>query len=176
MLELPNTSLDELLRAIECNDRDLILRVLPRIENLNQENLDGDTPLETAARVGNPEVVRLLIRSGAEVNYSTDAYFFTALMSAAGQGHTATVQFLLDAGAKVDAKDDWGYTSLMRAAERGHLEVVSVLLKHGADPNLIDDRGKTAADLAEEAGYMDIAVSEKALTPLQKLGWLRRFF
>lgn len=50
-----------------------------------------------------------------------------ALMDAAGQGHEAVVEALVQAGAAVDAQDNNGLTALVHAATNGRLTVVQVL-------------------------------------------------
>ncbi len=54
---------------------------------------------------------------------------FTALMSAARNGHTEVVKLLLAAGANVSAKNNKGETALSTARMRGH-EEIQELLKH----------------------------------------------
>ncbi|XP_049942557.1 serine/threonine-protein phosphatase 6 regulatory ankyrin repeat subunit C-like [Schistocerca serialis cubense] len=48
------------------------------------------------------------------------------------------VKLLIDAGADVNFKDDYGCTPLHRALESGHYEVLEVLLDAGGDPNIVD--------------------------------------
>jgi ankyrin repeat protein len=169
------SSLADLLSAIERNDRDTIHRLLSGMRNLNEEGDEGETALMAAASAGNLEVVRFLIDEGADVNYQTDAYFYSALQRASTMGHNEVVRILLAAGAEVDAVDDWQHNSLMRAAENGHEETVQILLEHNANPTLIDDRGKTAAQLAQDAGHEEIAAMLFA-RQTQKSSWLRRIF
>jgi ankyrin repeat protein len=51
-------------------------------------------------------------------------------MIASQYGHTAAVNALLKAGAKIDAKGGNGYTSLMLAEYFKHSAVVEVLTKY----------------------------------------------
>lgn len=75
----------------------------------------------------------------------------------AGNGNMAGVQLLLDAGAEVDARDDFsGTTALMDAAETGSTACVEVLLRAGADPSVALD-GKTASALAARQGHHALA-------------------
>jgi ankyrin repeat protein len=53
-------------------------------------------------------------------------------MVSAQDGHTATVQALLDAGADVNTKSKFGWTALGLAAKEGHTAVVQLLKKAGA--------------------------------------------
>lgn len=63
----------------------------------------GDHPLHHAARNGDTEVVRLLIRYGADVN-GTNPRGHTVLYCAGGHGHLETLRLLLAAGADRDAR------------------------------------------------------------------------
>ena len=54
------------------------------------------------------------------------------LLDAASHGHTEVVKRLLDRGADINAKYDYGQTALFRAADNGHIEVVKLLLDRGA--------------------------------------------
>ncbi len=147
----------EFFAAIENGDVPKVREFISAGVDINVEDDDGNTALLTASWSGNKEIVELLLANGADVNYETDAYFYTALMRASGQGHAEIARLLLNHGANVNAEDDWQLTSLMRAAESGHFEVVRLLLEHGADASLRDDRGKTALELAEESGHFEVA-------------------
>lgn len=81
------------------------------------------------------------------------------LLSAAAAGDLATVRQLLEAGADVEARGDWGVTPLMEAASRGHAEVARLLLEHGADPLAQDgsDRPSNALLDAIRTHHPDVA-------------------
>ena len=72
----------------------------------------------------------------------------TPLHEACGQGHTATVQLLLEAGADVNARHRRGHTPLHWACEQRHPDVARLLLDAGADVNARDEAGRTPLDLA----------------------------
>ncbi|KAA0173052.1 hypothetical protein FNF27_05402 [Cafeteria roenbergensis] len=79
----------------------------------------------------------------------------TALVWAASEGHTDTVELLLDCGADPEAKDRYGATALVRAAWRGHTDTVELLLDCGADPEAKDRYGRTAPVWAASEGHTD---------------------
>ena len=102
--------------------------------NAKAENRYGVTPLSLACTNGNGASGRdAARRPGADPN-TTLRGGETALMTAARTGRVGPVKALLDAGAKVDAKDRKGQTALMWAAADGHAAVVELLIKSGADP------------------------------------------
>ena len=54
------------------------------------------------------------------------------------------VELLLDNGAKIDLKNDFGETALMKASQSGQEEIVKTLLKYKADVRTRNNRGMTA--------------------------------
>jgi len=79
-----------------------------------------------------------------------------AIVSAAWNGHTKIVEFLLDRGADINARAKINNTPIQQAASNGHLETVRLLLSKGANVNIVGDGG-SALHLAIENGYTDIA-------------------
>ena len=63
---------------------------------------------------------------------------------------------LLDAGARVDARQTGWRTPLMLASISGSLPVVRLLLDAGADVNAKDSNERTALDLALENRRQDV--------------------
>ncbi|MCY3547366.1 MAG: hypothetical protein F4Z31_13495 [Gemmatimonadetes bacterium] len=116
-----------------------------------QQAVAGDALLD-AARRGELEVVRELIRSGADVD-AKRGDGMTALHLAAERGHDAVARALIAAGAAVGAGTRIGnYTPLHLAARTGHGAVVVRLLEAGADPNAVTtNSGVTALHLAAGA-------------------------
>jgi ankyrin repeat protein len=62
-------------------------------------------------------------------------------MNAAMLGRLHIVKVLIELGADVQKKGQFGYTSLHAAAQGGHLEVVQALVKYGASVNCKNDDG-----------------------------------
>lgn len=59
------------------------------------------------------------------------------------------IHLLLEAGAVVNARNNYGYTPLIQSAMSGHSEtVIAMLLKAGADVNTADHEGVTALHYA----------------------------
>ena len=107
---------------------------------INEQNKNGQTALMEACSSKTPhcdDLVRLLIRYGANVNIKDYKLQRTALMIAAEQGRTSIAQYLLDEGTPVNTQDVDGLTSLMIASDRGHSETVSVLLNYRADVDIL---------------------------------------
>src|SRR6266480_431461 len=96
----------------------------------------GDhTPLycvanECASETG-PEVVRALVRAGADVDACGGVTRATALHKAARRGHVEIARALLDSGAAVNARDRKGDTPLQRAINCRKNGVAQLLLESG---------------------------------------------
>ncbi|GMF15365.1 unnamed protein product [Phytophthora lilii] len=100
---------------------------------VNDVDVDGFTALMVAAAEGHRDVVRALLRRGADVGVRTHELRSTALHFAAKVGCTAVV-------------DCWNVnadTPLIWACIEGRAEAVKVLLKHGADVNMLNQYGAT---------------------------------
>jgi truncated hemoglobin YjbI len=96
----------------------------------------GHTPLyrvanECASEIG-PEVVRALVRAGADVNACGGVTRATALHMAARRGRVEIAGALLDCGAAVNARDRKGDTPLQRAINCRKNGVSQLLLDRGA--------------------------------------------
>ena len=62
----------------------LVTQLLAHGANPNLPRENGETPLMTAARLGRPDLMKLLLRKGAKVNARTDDGW-TALMCAVAE-------------------------------------------------------------------------------------------
>lgn len=82
-----------------------------------------------SAYQGNISAIQSLLEKGVDVNREKG---YTALMIATSQGHDVLVQYLLAAGADVNAQADDGSTALTIAATLGHKAIVRLLLDNGA--------------------------------------------
>lgn len=126
----------------------LLLDADARIEcRDNSEN----TPLILAADKGYTELVRELIRRGAN-RYAENADGQTALMRAAFGSHE-TLRALLDGYAKseLDRKSKSGNTALMEASSHGCTDCVALLLEKGAGVQLRNRWNQDAVSLADDS-------------------------
>lgn len=143
--------------------------------DLAATDIAGRTPLHVAVdhKEERPQIVRLLIESGAPVGACYGEGQTTALHLAAHRGHAATVKALLDAGADVNARTNFGATPLHIAALWNRVgETIGTLMTHGADARARDDEGKTAAEVAHSSGHDGVEVQIMALEAGVKSGWV----
>ena len=105
-----------------------------------------------AARKGDREAVRALLKQGADVS-AAEGDGMTALHLAARAGDAELVQVLVYAGANLRATTRLGaYTPLMMAAQAGHSAAVAALIAGGADVNATSTTGTTPLMFAAQSG------------------------
>tara|TARA_Y100001972_G_C7640643_1_gene321825 strand:- start:30 stop:803 length:774 start_codon:yes stop_codon:yes gene_type:complete len=122
---------NDYVREGEIENVRLILKYYPRYVN-NEEN-----PLMLATMEENIDMVRLLLKSGADPNKKTDGEH--SLIYA----NYEITELLLKNGANPNIK--WlGNTSLMEYSDEDSIDMVRLFLKYGADPNIKNNDGKTA--------------------------------
>lgn len=150
---------------------------------LDEPGAGGRTPLLESIRTGRFEMMRYLLKQGANPR-AKDTEGFDPLMLAVKEGRADAIGDLaayhredLDAalltaallgqpkvideltkyGGSIYARMDDGRTALMVAAENGHAEAVKLLIDLGSNRFTTDPDGHTAMDLATSAGHDEIA-------------------
>ncbi|MFP4081507.1 MAG: ankyrin repeat domain-containing protein [Candidatus Aminicenantes bacterium] len=113
------------------------------LEQLDKSNIEYNEKnfLDHVVK-GNKEVVILFLEAG--MSPDVEEADITALMEASRRGHTSVALDLMEAGADIDAKDDYGVTALMYAAISGSTEIMQKLIEQGADVNAKSQNGRTA--------------------------------
>ncbi|XP_051523542.1 poly [ADP-ribose] polymerase tankyrase-2 isoform X1 [Myxocyprinus asiaticus] len=111
-----------------------------------------------ACRSGDLERVKKLVCPENVNSRDTAGRRSTPLHFAAGFGRRDVVDYLLQHGANVHARDDGGLISLHNACSFGHAEVVNLLLQHGADANSRDNWNYTPLHEAAIKGKIDICI------------------
>ncbi len=112
-------------------------------------------PLEQAIQRKKPEIVALLLKSGADPN-SLDSSKRTPLHLAVERNSPAIATALLKAGAKPNIRDKGGWTRLHHAAAKNQLETAKAILVGGADPTTLSDLGGTPLHEAAASGGEEI--------------------
>ncbi|KAK0096358.1 hypothetical protein PV326_005706 [Microctonus aethiopoides] len=120
--------------------------------------IEGASALWCAAGAGHLNVVKTLVKAGADVNHPTNTNS-TPLRAACFDGRLDIVNYLTEHNANIHIANKYNNTCLMIAAYKGHLDIVTFLLDHGANPNEKALCGATALHFASECGHCNI-VSE----------------
>ncbi|HEX3228944.1 MAG TPA: ankyrin repeat domain-containing protein [Pyrinomonadaceae bacterium] len=107
----------------------------------------------SAATSGSVYRMQLLHLAGANINSRGSSG--TPLFLAAGEGRLNAVRYLLDEGADVNLRGEYGNTALTEATYYGHASVIKELVMRGAEVNVISIDG-TPLDIA--AGRNNSAV------------------
>ncbi|KAI8368706.1 hypothetical protein BD560DRAFT_447356 [Blakeslea trispora] len=128
----------------------------------NLPNAESLYPLHLVARQGHAELCRVLSQNNHDIDTPDKYNTWTPLFWAANDGHVECVRILINAGCKVNAKDENGKTALYYAAWEGHMDCVQLLLDAGCEvepvteilsshPSTVIHKPKEKADVLEEA-------------------------
>ena len=127
--------------------------------DLNQPNLNGETPLMIASLFGLlPQVKTLVDLKNVDVNKPG----WSALHYACTNGNLQVAEFLLDKGAKVNALSPSDTTPLMLAVRSGNIELTRLLLDRGSDISIRNHQGYSAIDVADMFSQSEIRDGLKA--------------
>jgi ankyrin repeat protein len=123
-----------------------------------------DQPIHDAARTGNGDDIRRLLKSEPKLVSIRTAQGSTPLHLAATNPDTSAMSALIAAGADVMARDNEGATPLHMAAYASRPKNTRLMLEAGADPQAKTDNGRDAGSLArkvkadETAGVLSLWV------------------
>ena len=121
------------------------------------EDVKPISSLHEAAKAGNIDQIKSLIKKGANINsLASDTGMMTPLHEAAIAGHKDVVEILLDHGARVDALDNMALTPLHCAAKNGHTDIAGLLIERGANVSSKDLFSATALHNASQKGHREI--------------------
>lgn len=119
---------------------------------------DSQPPsIHDAARKGDLERVKSLLKDHPDWVLSKDKLDRTPLHGAATQGQREVVEWLLVNRAEVNAKDNNGSTALHLAARKGDQAVATLLLTNKAEVNAKDNNGSTPLHGAVSNGHKEVA-------------------
>jgi len=144
---------DEALRlAVRYGDLASAQMAISRGANPDCRDQAGAAPLHTAALLGNVGLVRMLLAQKASVDLQ-NRDGGTSLHCATHAGHEKAVLALIEGGAHVEARDDWGdsWTPLHYAGRGGFSSIVAILLESSAYIN--STTTCTACTSLHEAGH-----------------------
>ena len=160
---LKNTLLTDWLKNINDN-------------NQSQKANKGTTPLHWI-RNDNVEIAKLLIDNGADVNAKTKEYFKTkfgkftdsSTISIPAQStpldlailneHIKTAKLLIDNGADLNAKYNYGYTPLHTI---NNIDIIQLLIDKGTDVNAKNNTGNTPLHYAKNLKIAKLLIDNGA--------------
>src|SRR5665213_3326064 len=157
---LASTQLQEDKKMDALEQRDFIVAILTGLLVRRASSGLSSVPLCTihdAARDGDLEKVKVLLKSNPDLALSKDSQGCTALHCAMDKrDNKPVVELLLASNAEVNAKFNNGFTPLHLAAVGGQKDVVELLIKNKADVNANDNDGLTPLHIAAAKGYSDV--------------------
>ena len=119
-------------------------KLLRHGSNPNWRDSYGDTALHVALRNRRPEIVRHLLKLGADVNAANNGNGCPMHVAGISPEGAALIPDLIKRGADVNVLDNFEETPLQRAVGSSCLAGVKMLLKHGAELGIPNHRGETA--------------------------------
>ncbi|CAH1130074.1 unnamed protein product [Ceutorhynchus assimilis] len=143
----------QFLEAAENGDLQTIKTLLDQDPDLiNTTDKDKYTALHRACYSGHLEVVKYLVKNGADIGAKTEMQW-EPLHSCCQWSHVGCAAFLIQCGANVNALSEGGQTPLHIAATHGkNYDTVQLLLMHPyINPSLKNNSGETATDLARRS-------------------------
>ena len=137
---------------------DLLRLILWRGAKVNDQCIDGVTPLMAAAAGDKEDVLSLLLEKGADIHL-TDNRGETALFRAARTGNENILRFLLDQGARVDPVNRDGENLVFAAARSEQVKALALFIARGVDVDLDPEYRRTALMYAVRDGYHDVTLT-----------------
>ena len=116
------------------------------------------TFLFCAAKKGHIKLAKYLIGENFDVNATNEDENASPLHASAQFGKLNIMKFLVNNGAKLDAKDIDGHTPLMMAAKNGYIKIVKFLTEKGADVNLKAKNSETPLHFNTKYFNSDIGI------------------
>ncbi len=132
---------------------DDLYTINPHLEISNvSPHSQWSSPINLAAVKGHTKTILLLLSRGVSIEdregYDKRTPLITVAMASEAPGRLTTLQFLLEKGAHVNAKNLYGETALHHTVERGLVEETKLLLAHKADINEPNSHQKTPLYMA----------------------------
>lgn len=124
----------------------------------------GSNALHYAASRSRTEAMKQLLQAGADPDCKNTNVTVTPLIYSARNGGSDAIRLLIEHGAEIDRKDEYGQTALMEAIRYNHAECVTALLDARVDPTTKDVFGNGTLHYA--AMYSD----EVTMQILRRLG------
>lgn len=146
-----------LFGIMDIHDHETILKKLKRGMDVNDADSSGRTLLMEAVIKRDHPLIELLIANRADVNIR-DQRDWTALHFAAQEYDIVSTKRLVQAGAEINAIDDYGNSVISRAVlnSQGRGDVITVLIENGADIDFKNRSGFSALDLARNISNYNV--------------------
>jgi ankyrin repeat protein len=146
-----------LMNAVKNNDIALIRELINQGINVNELDVNKDAPLIIAAYKGYTEIVKLLLKAGADVSVVDPGMKATALHAAAYAGNAEVAKLLIEYKIDVNKQGPYnGYTALHDAVWQNNIETAQILIEAGANLNMKSHTGETPLEFAKSRNHREI--------------------
>ena len=142
--------------AVEKGRKNMVLLLLEKNGDIGGLDLCEHSLLYQAVELRHESIARLLVERGADVNNQVDDILQSLLCRALKNSDEKMIHFLLDKGADIGIRSDFGESLLHLAVMWKETDMVRLLLQRGADADLHDLSGRTPLDLAVEIEDVDM--------------------
>ena len=130
------------------------------IDNLDSADNKGKTALFHACEFGNLNSVRILIKSGSDIN-KRDIFGKTILMYAVESENLELIKYLIeDIGVDINEKDDWGQNAIFFATK---INIARYLIYKDIDYSEPNSIGLKAYEVLRYNGYNNLSTYLKKL-------------
>ena len=128
-----------------------------KIIDINDTNVNHETPLHLSCALGHKHIVHILISNGADI-YMKDFFNNAPIHRAVSQGHIDTVDYLITLCAcNPNIKGYQGRTLLHFACAIGNIKLVTTLIeKYGISPMATDAVNQTPLHIAASHGQEEV--------------------
>uniref|UniRef100_A0A4W6ER57 Euchromatic histone-lysine N-methyltransferase 2 n=1 Tax=Lates calcarifer TaxID=8187 RepID=A0A4W6ER57_LATCA len=116
---------------------------------------DGYTGLHHAAKLGNLEIVNMLLETGQVDVNAQDSGGWTPIIWAAEHKHVDVIKALLNRGADVTINDKELNVCLHWAAYAGNVDIAELVLNSGCSLASVNMHGDTPLHIAAREGYLE---------------------
>uniref|UniRef100_A0A6Q2X478 Euchromatic histone-lysine N-methyltransferase 2 n=1 Tax=Esox lucius TaxID=8010 RepID=A0A6Q2X478_ESOLU len=144
-----------LLEAIVNNHVDVTKYLVQSGACVYQTEEDGYTGLHHASKLGNLEIVTLLLETGQVDINAQDSGGWTPIIWAAEHKHIQVIRALLNRGADVTLKDKEMNVCLHWASFAGCAEIAEMVLNAGCPLSSVNMHGDTPLHIAAREGFFE---------------------
>lgn len=122
-----------LILAIATQNVKEVKRLIDRRTNV-RESFNGIPAIALAVETGNTNIVRSLVRGGADINVAYNNGKITPLNTACNKGDETMVKLLLELGAEIDSSKAL-VGPIFSATKGKHIDIIHLLVARGAKVN-----------------------------------------
>lgn len=142
--------LDEIVQcSVQYERSDVLLALTEKGIDANYiYDSNGTTLLHIASDKGDIDLVKLLLRRGADVNARTHDLHHCPIHMAIMAGHRDVINELVKAGSKITHYSQNGYAPLHLATLGSYKNIVEMLLGYGVDVNMVSGHGNSSLHIA----------------------------